>query len=213
MEEGKEVKKRGTRRKNGEGSKPYYDKKRKRWRIQYTDNEGKPQVVYDKTEQGVIAKFQEIKVALNKNRYIKKSRDTVKDIMEDMLKDQKEDMKPGSYKRKTDTSRIINSLELATKPIQKVGKDQIKKDFKELRNRKNKKGDYKYSQSYLDKIFELLQEIFEEAVDREKISPEQNPFKSKKGVKRPTSGKLTKKVKPFNKQECIDFLQELNKRL
>lgn len=157
MEEGKEVKKRGARRKNGEGSKPYYDKKRKRWRIQYTDNEGKPQVVYDKTEQGVIAKFQEIKVALNKGKYVKKSQDTIAEIMDYMLKKQKKKkkrrMKANSFNRKLNTrNMLLNYMgDLCNKPISKVTIEQIEDAFTKLEELKKPNGDYKYAQSTLGK--------------------------------------------------------------
>lgn len=193
------------------GSKPYYDKVRKRWRIQYTDNEGKPQAVYDKTEEGVVAKFQEIKVALNKGKYIKKSKDTINYIMEKMLESQKSDMKPNSFSRKKDTAKVISEMSIASKPIQKVSKDQIKKEFEILKNQKKPNGKYRFSQSYLDKIFLLLREVFEQAVEDKKVSTEDNPFKTKKGAKKPKSNKKTKQVKPFTKAECILFLQELNK--
>lgn len=171
--------------------------------------------MYDKTEQGVVAKHHEIQVALNNRKYIKKSRDTIADIMETMLKDQKEDMKPNSYLRKLNTKNVIlkEMSTIVNMPIQKVTSKQINEEFKKLKEIKKSNGDYKYSQSYLNKIFSLLREVFEQAVEDKKVGSEDNPFKTKKGVKKPKSNKKPKDIRILTKNECIALLKELNKRL
>lgn len=81
------------------GSKPWYDKKRKRWRILYTDNNGDRKPVYGKTLQEVIDNHREIQRALKYGTYIKKMPDTFNQIMDTMLDEQEanRELKPRFY--------------------------------------------------------------------------------------------------------------------
>ena len=62
---------------------------------------------------------------------------------------------------------------------------------------KKTNGDYKYSQSYIDKLFSLTKQVFFYSVDNEIINLEQNPFKTKTKIKRPKSRKETKESNCF----------------
>lgn len=200
------------------GTKPLYIASRKRWRILYTDNKGKRKPVYGKTEKEVIEKHLEIRMALKRGKYIEKSKDTIREIMEDMLEKQKKKKKKGkmkanSYGRKLDTKNMILKYmkDICDKPIQRVTIEQIEDGFTKLEELKKPNGEYKYAQSTLNKAFSLLREVYTQAVQDKKISTEDNPFKTEKGVEKPVSNKDKKDIKVFNKKESTAFFKELDK--
>lgn len=193
------------------GSKPWYDKKRKRWRILYTDNNGDRKPVYGKTLQEVIDNHREIQRALKYGTYIKKMPDTFNQIMDTMLDEQEanRELKPGSMLRKRRTATLISETSFAKKAIQKIQADEIKSELKKFANLKKPNGESKYSQSYLDKIFSVTREVFFYAVDNEKLTLEQSPFKTKTKIKRPKAGKKPRKVTSLDIDETKAFLRQL----
>lgn len=95
-----EYKYRSKKEEPANGSKPWYDKARKRWRILYTDtNTGKRRPVYGATLQEVIDNHREIQRALKYGTYIEKVPDTFNQVMNDMLKEQEDnrELKPRFY--------------------------------------------------------------------------------------------------------------------
>ena len=130
-------------------------------------------------EKEVNDKFFEIRIALKKGKYIERMPDTVKSIMDNHIKEQEKNnkLKPNSMVRKKRTAKLISEMSIANKPIQKVTADEIKKDLLKF---VDLKGKYNYSQSYIDKIYSLLRETFNQAVIDEKINLEDNPFKIKR---------------------------------
>ena len=77
--------------------------------------------------------------------------------------------------RKRRTAEIISHTSFANKPIQKITADEIKKELNKFASMKKSNGDYKYSQSYLDKIFSVTKQTFFYAVDNDKLTLEQSP--------------------------------------
>lgn len=111
--------------------------------------------------------------------------------------------------RKRRTAEIISHTSFANKPIQKITADEIKKELNKFASMKKSNGDYKYSQSYLDKIFSVTKQTFFYAVDNDKLTLEQSPFKTRTKIKRPKAGKKTRKVLPLNIEETKLLLKQL----
>jgi integrase len=128
--------------------------------------------------------------------------------MNDMLDEQERnhELKENSMLRKRITAGIISNMSIANKPIQKVTADKIKEGLAKF---VDERGKYNYSQSYLNKIYSLLREVFNQAVIDDKLNLEQNPFKIKGKVKKPKSSKKTKKVTALNIEETKLFLKQL----
>lgn len=185
----------------------YYEKARKRWRIQYTDNDGNRKSIYGKTIEEVQAKHDQIKVALRNGTYIEKKKDTIQSVMEELLDDQERnhELKEGSMLRKRETAKIISEMSLASRPIQNVTAVEIRKDLAKL---VDPNGKYNYSQSYVNKVYSLLRSIYDKAVEDDIINFSNNILRNGK-VKKPKSSKDDKDVKPFNKNELEAFLKQL----
>lgn len=163
------------------------------------------------TLQEVIDNHREIQRALKNGTYIKKMPDTFNKIMNDMLDEQEanRELKPGSMLRKRRTAELVSQTKFANRPIQKITADEIKADLKMFAELKKTNGKYKYSQSYLDKIFSITKQTFFYGVDNDKLTLEQSPFKTKTKVKKPKAGKKTKKVTALNIEETKLFLKQL----
>ena len=187
----------------------YYEKARKRWRIQYTDNDGNRKSIYGKTIEEVQAKHDQIKVALRNGTYIEKKKDTIQSVMEELLDDQERnhELKEGSMLRKRETAKIISEMSIASRPIQNVTAVEIRKDLAKL---VDPKGKYNYSQSYVNKVYSLLRSVYDKAVEDDIINFSNNILRNGK-VKKPKSSKDDKDVKPFNKNELESFLKQLEK--
>ena len=167
--------------------------------------------MYGKTCQEVIDNHREIQRALKYGTYIEKMPDTFNEIMNEMLDEQEanHELKPGSMLRKKRTAKLVAQTSFANKPIQKVSAEEIKSELKKFANKKKSNGDYKYSQSYLDKIFSVTRQTFFYAVDNDKLNLEQSPFKTKTKVKKPKAGKKPRKVTPLDIEETKLFLKQL----
>lgn len=155
-----------------------------------------------------------VQEALRHNRYREKSKDTIEDIMNRFLDEQEEDgeIKVNSMLRKRITARLISTdmKKIAQKKIQKVTAEEINEEFTKLANTKNNKGQYKYSQSYIDKVYSVLKEVYKMAVVYNIIHEDDNFFKIEGKIRKKKSKKETKEVIPFNRNECILFLKQLS---
>ena len=134
-------------------------------------------------------------------------------MLEKQKKKKKRKMKANSFNRKLDTRNMILKYmgDICNKPISRVTIEQIEDGFTRLEDLKKPNGEYKYAQSTLDKAFTLIREVFTQAVQDKKISTEDNPFKTEKGVEKPVSNKNKKDIKVFDKKESTDFFRELDK--
>lgn len=111
--------------------------------------------------------------------------------------------------RKRRTAALISETSFAKKAIQKIQADEIKSELKKFANIKKPNGESKYSQSYLDKIFSVTRQTFFYAVDNDKLTLEQSPFKTKTKIKRPKAGKKARKVTALDIEETKLFLKQL----
>lgn len=139
--------------------------------------------------------------------------------MNDMLDELEidKDLKDNSLNRERDTAKIIEEfITCSKKQIKNIKADELNDDLRKLPNitkfvqRKNKE-EYRFSQSYLNKIYSLIRRTYNYAVVKEKLLKDLNPFEIEGKIKKPKSNKNTKIVKPFTREECIKFLEELNK--
>lgn len=138
--------------------------------------------------------------------------------MDDMLEKQKKKkkkkkMKANSFNRKLDTRNMILKYmgDICNKPISRVTIEQIEDGFTKLEEVQKPNGEYKYAQSTLNKAFSLLRETYTQAVQDKKLSTEDNPFKTEKGVEKPVSNKNKKDIKVFTQKESTAFFKELDK--
>lgn len=129
--------------------------------------------------------------------------------MEKFLNEQEasRELKDGSMFRKRKTSELISQMKLSKRPIQNVTAEQINEELLQF---VDPKGTYNYSQSYMNKIFSLLREVFKMAVVYEKLSPDANPFNIEGKIRKPRATKKTKKVTALNIEETKKLLQQLS---
>jgi len=148
------MKKKKTRRGNGEGS-IWEDKKRNRWMGQYTAN-GKRKTVYAKSRQELQAKIQKKLVNIKENKYIDKSKLTINDIMEILLEEIEKAniVNENTLLRKKKAGEIISKMYIANIPIQQVNPAQINDCLLELTS---------YSNSYISKIYMLLRQHIQQS--------------------------------------------------
>lgn len=197
----------------------YYQEARDRYRMWYTDDKGRKKPVYGKTRKQVEDNYDKLQEDLRKGLYIANMPDTLLKLMNQMIDEQEEDknLKQNSINRKRDTANIVREhIKCSRKRIQKIKEDELNEDLKKLADMKKfvqskNKYDYRFSQSYINKIYSLIRETFNYAVIKRKMTKEQNLFEVEGRVKKPKSNKATKEVKPFTRQECIKFLEQLNK--
>lgn len=127
------------------------------------------------------------------------------------------ELKDNSLNRKRDTAKIIEEfIKCSRKQIKNITADELNEELRKLPDIKKfvqskNKEEYRFSTSYLNKIFSLIRQTFHYAVLKEVISKDLDPFEIEGKIKKPKSNKNTKIVKPFTREECIKFLEELNK--
>lgn len=193
--------KKKTRRGNGEGS-IWYDTKRNRWVGQYTAY-GKRKTVYAKTRQEIQEKLQKKLVSIKENKYIDKSKLTINDVMEILLEEIEKAniVNENTLLRKKKAGEIISKMYIANIPIQQVNPAQINDCLLELTS---------YSNSYISKIYMLLQNVFNKAMLLGII--DKNPFSIKGNIIKPRSQKPDKKIDALTVEEQKIFMQQLAKK-
>lgn len=191
---------------NGEGS-LYYSEYWKCWAFQYYDTFGKRQCLKQKKKELVKdfkARVTKIKNDLNTGTYIAKSSVTTESIIQEHIDQKFNDgvTKENSYNRDLNTLKQIENCcsNFVNKPIQDVTLNDIQTAKKEIKE---------YSQSNIDKIWQLLKKAFSIA-----SSPSIRliPFNimNDENLKKPTSTKKTKKVYPLTQNEREKLEKILN---
>ena len=177
-----------TRRGNGEGT-IYYSEKLNKWVGQFTagrksDGSLNRKSVYGSTRKEVKEKMTTALSQIQDDTFIEKTDITLFDLAKEIVEDKKNsnEVNMNTYKRLTYTLGYINEDNFGNLPIQKITAKHIK-DF--LNNKTS------YSNSVLQKIFQLLNQTFRRAVDRNYIN--KNPMLSEE-VKRPKSDKKDREV-------------------
>ena len=147
-----------------------------------------------------VKELLEVKSKLDSGTYIEKSKDTIyslaKELNENQLKRNK--IKPTTYNRNLYTLEIIKNSKIANIPVQKITFVQIQHFIDKQQ---------KYSNSNIDKIFQFLGRVFEEALKRDCII--KNPMLK---VEKPKSEKKDRKIEAFTIDEQKMFLTELENK-
>ena len=196
------------RRGNGEGT-IYFSEKLNKWVGQFTagrksDGSLNRKSVYGSTRKEVKEKMTIALSQVQDKSFIEKSNITLFDLAKEIVEDKKNsnEVNMNTYKRLTYTLSYINEENFGNVPIQKITAKQIK-DFLNSKT--------SYSNSVLQKIFQLLNQTFRRAVDRNYIN--KNPMLSEE-VKRPKSDKKDREVISLSIEEqkkLIDALSLENK--
>ena len=146
-------------RSKGEGS-IYYIEKRKKWSAQYTITVGDKQVrktVYGNTKREVADKLLDLRVQMKDIDLIKEHGMSIIQIMKD-IRDKKFNsnrIKEGQYTRITKTIEKIENSSLGKLNVKDISNDDIQKFLNDNKN---------YSNSYIKKLYDQLNQAFPESV-------------------------------------------------
>ena len=196
----------GKRRGNGAGTVyPEYakgDTKKKyaiSWRGQYKKPNGKRGSVSAPTQKEAQDKLNQVLADIKRKQFVDRNGKTVRKILEEILEEQEKLNKitDSTILRNKNTAKHILGMVIIDKPIQKVSADEINKCLQKLTYLSN---------SYIDKIYMKLNNVFNEAVLQEILIV--NPFTVGR-IKKPRSNNEDKKVEAFTIEEHKAFLQEL----
>lgn len=189
------------RRSNGEGT-IYYSEKLKKWVGQFTAN-GKRKSIYGNTKKEVIEKMHKNLVNIQENKFIDKSKLTISAILDIMLQEEEKSnrISGNTLLRKEGTAKIIKKMYIANMPIQKVTAIHINDCLLDLVN---------YSNSYISKIYMLLNNVFNKAMLLQIVNV--NPFSIKGNIIKPRSKIADKKIDAFTVEEQKAFLNQLKSK-
>lgn len=187
------------RRSKGDGA-IYFDEKRGLYVGQITvgfDEKGrrKRKTVYGSTKADVKAKLKAVEFQIYTGTFVDKSGITIYSLAKQMLDDKlnQNEIKEPSYYRHLETLKILSPI--YNTPLQEAHETQLK-NF--LNNNLH------YSQSVINKFFELLNKTFKEATHRKIITD--NPMQY---IKKPHSKKKTAKVRALTKDEQKKLIEAL----
>lgn len=193
-----------SKRGNGEGT-IYYSEKLNKWVGQFTvgrksDGKINRKSVYGDTRKEVKEKITKALADVQNKTYINNSNTTLYDLAKEIIDDKKSsnEVSEATYKRLEYTLGYINNNPIAQQPIQKITAKQLK-DFLNSMTA--------YSNSVLQKIFQLLNQAFRRAIDRNIIL--KNPMLAEE-VKRPKSDKLDREVISLTIDEEKKLINALN---
>lgn len=181
----------------------YYSEKLSKWVGQFTagrkDN-GKlnRKSVYGSTRKEVKEKMTIALASVQNNSFIDKSNLTISELGKQLIDAKLESniITESTYGRSLNTFNVIKKNSIGEMPIQKVETYQLQ-DF--INNQKN------YANSYIDKIYKMLDNIFDEAVKMDII------FKSPMiNVLKPKSIKNDKKIDALSIDEQKAFVAALD---
>lgn len=184
----------------GDGS-IYFVEKRNRYAGQIQlliDDERVRKTVYGKTEREVRNKLKELQIqALAGNLHIDKKPEipTIFQYAEKMMDEQLalNEIRQSSYDRKMETLKMLSDI--SYKQLDEVSEDDLIAFFKTQLD---------YSQSCINKMYQLLGAVFIKAVNRKII--EDNPLRE---IKRPKSNKKTIPVRALTVEEQKKLLNVL----
>lgn len=184
---------------NGEGT-LYFSNTLNCYVAQYVEPSGKRKTLKQKKDEknkDFKKRFHNIVHQLNNHRYLENINVTVcelgKEILDNKLKRNK--ISEATYNRNLNTLNYIKNSFLGNIKIQKTTFQQIQ-IILDLKTHQ--------SNSTIDKVYQLLQAIFHEAIKRDYII--KNPMIK---VEKPKSSKITKKIEAFSIEEQKAFLQFL----
>ena len=187
-----------SKRGNGEGS-IYYSEKLKRWVGQYTYNT-KRKSVYGKTRREIKDKLNKALVNIIDNKYVDKSHYTLLDIINMNIEQEFNTNKISetTYKRKTETRKIIENNSISKKPIQKITPTDINDFLISI---------ISYSNSTITKVSQMIRNAFDKALILNIVIS--NPYNLKGLINVPKSQRPNKKVDALTVEEQQAFVKEL----
>lgn len=193
-----------AKRGNGEGT-IYYSEKLNKWVGQFTagrkaDGKLNRKSVYGSTRKEVKEKMTKALSQVQDNTYIDKIDITLYELAKEIIEDKKasNEVSDATYKRLEYTLAYVENSDIANLSVQKIKP----KDIKDFLNSMTS-----YSNSVLQKIFQLLNQTFRRAVDRNYII--KNPMLAEE-VKRPKSDKLDKEVISLSIEEEKKLIEALS---
>lgn len=189
------------KRGNGEGT-IYYSEKLNKWVGQFTagrkaDGKLNRKSVYGNTRKEIKEKMTKALAEVQSKSFIDKSDITVEMLGKEII-DNKFNanlINESTYGRTLETFQHIQKSDIADIKIQDITTSELQ-DF--LNSKKD------YANSYIDKFYEMLGRIFEEAIKRNLIL--KNPLKY---VIKPKSSKKDKEVEALTIDEQKAFVKEL----
>lgn len=199
--------KKANRRPKGSGS-IYFDSKRNKYVgqivVKLGDDSQKKKTVSGKTKKEVSNKLRDIQFLVFTGELPELKQQeipTVYQYAEKLMDEQLalNEIRQSSYDRKKETLKRLS--EISDKPLNELSEDDIVDFFKNQLN---------YSQSYINKMYQLLGEVYRKALKRQIV--DKNPLMD---IKCPKSNKITYPVRALTVEEqkkLIDVLKTENIR-
>ena len=195
-----------TRKTNGEGS-IYYSESKKLYEGKVTvsiEPNGKliRKSVYGKKKSEVVQKMNKLKAEFINNDFTQNNDATIYDIAKQYIDNQFEanQVSASTLLRNKNTLSIIDKLDIAHIPIQKVTNNQLSNELLKIKD---------YSNSIISKIYGMLSTAYNQAVINNIVKT--NPFLIKGAILRVKSNKDDKKVDALTIDEQKAFINELEK--
>ena len=195
-----------TRKTNGEGS-IYYSESKKLYEGKVTvgiEPNGKliRKSVYGKKKSEVVQKMNKLKAEFINNDFTQNNNATIYEIAKQYINNQFEanQVSASTLLRNKNTLSIIDKLDIAHIPIQKVTNNQISNELLKIKD---------YSNSIISKIYGMLSTAYNQAVINNIVKT--NPFLIKGAILRVKSNKNDKKVDALTIDEQKAFINELEK--
>lgn len=195
-----------TKKTNGEGS-IYYSESKKLYEGKITigfDANGKliRKSVYGKKKSEVVQKMNKLKAEFINNDFTQNNNATIYEIAKQYINNQFEanQVSASTLLRNKNTLSIIDKLDIAHIPIQKVTNNQISNELLKIKD---------YSNSIISKIYGMLSTAYNQAVINNIVKT--NPFLIKGAILRVKSNKDDKKVDALTIDEQKAFINELEK--
>lgn len=189
---------------NGEGS-IYYSESKKLYEGKITigfDANGKQirKSVYAKKKTDVVQKLNKLKSDLLNNDFTQNNNAAIYEIAKQYINNQYEanQVSASTLLRNKNTLAIIDKLDLAHIPIQKVTNSQLSNELLKIKD---------YSNSIISKIYGMLSTAYNQAVINNIVKT--NPFLIKGAILRVKSNKDDKKVDALTIDEQKSFINEL----
>lgn len=186
------------RRPRGTGT-IYYDKKRKRYMgqviIDIGNDKTKKKTVSGHTKTEVSDRMKEIEYKSIKGEYIEKDKSTIYEFADNLIEEQLSlnEIRQSTYDRKKATLKMLDDI--SGKQIQEVTEDDIKKFFA---------NHLYYSQSCINKMYQLLGWVFQKSIRKKLII--ENPLAD---IKRPKSTQKQIPVRALTIDEQASLLNIL----
>ncbi len=201
---GKKVKT-NERRRYGKGS-IYQLSSTGKWIGQYIVEEHgrkKRKTITGNSYKEVDEKLDKILNDIREKKYIGRNKITIGEILEENLQNKEHSNKicKCTMLRNRETAKVIFNSDIANMPIQQVRRQ-------DLQNFLNKEAE-KYSNSYIDKIYTHLSNVFQTAMLDHYIN--ENPF-AMKAISKPKSVRPDKKVDALTIEEHKAFIRQLEKK-